>query len=55
MMAIKDIRYVNLYPKELVNEAILVTNGLYIDQVPKWSAIFAIVHNFEQTTLRTCK
>ncbi len=55
MMAIEDIRNVNLYPKELVHEAVLVTNGFNVNQVPKWSAIFAVVHNFEQTTLRTGK
>lgn len=55
MMAIENIRNVNLYAKELIYEAELITNRFYIHQVPKWSAILAVVQNFKQTTLSTGK
>ncbi len=54
-MAIKNVRNINLYSKELVDKAELIADGFYIHQVPKWSAIFAVVENFEQTTLSTRK
>ncbi len=53
MMAIKNIRNFNLHPEELVYKAELVANGLYINQVPKWSAILAVVENFKQAALST--
>ncbi len=55
MMTIKNVRNVDLHTKELVYEAILITDGFNVDQIPKWRAILAVVQNFEQATLRTGK
>ena len=52
-MAIKNVRNFNLHPEELVYKAELVANGFYINQVPKWSTILAVVENFKQAALST--
>ena len=53
VMTIKNIRNVHLNPKELIYKAELIAYWFYIYQVPKWSAILAVVENFEQAALST--
>jgi hypothetical protein len=55
VMTIKNVRNINLHTKELVHEAILITDWFNVDQIPKWSAILFVVENFEQATLSTGK
>ena len=53
VMTIKNIRNVDLNPKELIYKAELIAYWFYIYQVPKWSAILAVVEDFKQAALST--